>query len=189
MAFALILRQARAGWSESSLKRSAGYTLAEGLKKESHVNHLRVDHMAQRILVAVDGSEASDKALEYAIQLAKQEQADLTVLAVVEPEHPQSHMFPTEYTSKPYNDAEKNRLEQVLKEGAKKANNEAPDVPLEMKLLFGRPGEEIVKECTEGAYKLVVVGSRGIGGIKGIILGSVSKSVADMAPCPVLIVK
>jgi len=144
--------------------------------------------MVQRILVAVDGSESSDKALEYAARTAKAEKADLTILAVVEPEHPKVHTLPADETPS-YDEKERERLKQVLKDDAQKVKAKSASVQVEMKLMFGIPVEEISRECREGEYNLVVVGSRGISGIKGIILGSVSKGVADTAPCPVLIVK
>lgn len=53
----------------------------------------------------------------------------------------------------------------------------------------GRPSERIVEVAKEGKFDVIVMGSRGLGGIKGFFLGSVSDRVADEAACPVLIVK
>ncbi|MFQ6064459.1 MAG: universal stress protein [Candidatus Bathyarchaeia archaeon] len=57
------------------------------------------------------------------------------------------------------------------------------------KLVEGRPSERIVEVAKEGKFDVIVMGSRGLGGIKGFFLGSVSDRVADEAACPVLIVK
>ena len=56
-------------------------------------------------------------------------------------------------------------------------------------LVEGRPADKIVETAKEGMFDLIVIGSRGLGGIKEFFLGSVSNRVADKAPCPVLIVK
>ena len=57
------------------------------------------------------------------------------------------------------------------------------------KLVEGRPADKIVETAKLESCDLIVIGSRGLGGIKEFFLGSVSDRVADEAPCPVLIVK
>ena len=57
------------------------------------------------------------------------------------------------------------------------------------KLLEGRPADKIVEIAKQESFDLIVIGSRGLGGIKEIFLGSVSDRVADESHCPVLIVK
>ena len=56
-------------------------------------------------------------------------------------------------------------------------------------VVVGRPAEEIVKAANEPAVGLVVVGARGFGAVKRVLLGSVSERVLHEAQCPVLIVK
>jgi nucleotide-binding universal stress UspA family protein len=68
-----------------------------------------------------------------------------------------------------------------------RAKNLAFDIST--KLVEGRPADKIVETAKNGNFDLVVVGSRGLGGIKEFFLGSVSDRVADEAPCPVLIIK
>ncbi|MCL6634301.1 MAG: universal stress protein [Peptococcaceae bacterium] len=53
----------------------------------------------------------------------------------------------------------------------------------------GNPVQEIVDFAREGAFSQIVIGSRGMGGLKGIILGSVSSKVVQLAECPVTVVK
>lgn len=53
----------------------------------------------------------------------------------------------------------------------------------------GDPAEEIVRVAKEGRYDLIVLGSRGLSGWKGLLMGSVSKRVVSMAGCSVLVVK
>ena len=57
------------------------------------------------------------------------------------------------------------------------------------KLAEGRPADKIVEAAKEGSFNLIVIGSRGLGGIKEFFLGRASDRVVDEAPCPVLIVK
>lgn len=79
--------------------------------------------------------------------------------------------------------------EKVLSRALKKAKKEKPDLRISRKLLEGRPSNRIIETAKEGSFDMIVMGSRGLGGIKQFFLGSVSDRVADEAPCPVLIVK
>ena len=79
--------------------------------------------------------------------------------------------------------------EQVLVEALKKANKVDAKIKVSTKLLKGRAADKIVEVANEGGFGLIVIGSRGLGGIKEFFLGSVSDRVADEAKCPVLIVK
>ena len=58
-----------------------------------------------------------------------------------------------------------------------------------MAIKDGRPADVIVQTAIDDHVDLIVLGSRGLGGIKQLFLGSVSDRVADEARCPVLIVK
>ena len=57
------------------------------------------------------------------------------------------------------------------------------------RVIAGHPAEAIVRAARRDAADLLVVGSRGLSGVKAVALGSVSQAVAQLAPCPVLIVK
>ncbi len=54
---------------------------------------------------------------------------------------------------------------------------------------IGNPAQEIVDFAQEEGFDLIVIGSRGMGNLKGIVLGSVSSKVIQLANCPVTIVK
>jgi nucleotide-binding universal stress UspA family protein len=64
-----------------------------------------------------------------------------------------------------------------------------PDLKISQKLVEGRPSTRIVETAKEGNFVLIVMGSRGLSGVKEFFLGSVSDRVADDAECPVMIVK
>jgi len=57
------------------------------------------------------------------------------------------------------------------------------------RVIAGHPAEAIVRAARRDGVDLLVVGSRGLTGVKAAALGSVSQAVAQLAPCPVLIVK
>ena len=79
------------------------------------------------------------------------------------------------------------RLELALDEAVGDVARRRTGIDVERKLVEGDAGETLVKEGA-GA-ELLVVGSHGRSGFKAALLGSVSRSVVDHAPCPVVVVK
>ncbi|MMZ57327.1 Stress response protein NhaX [compost metagenome] len=86
-----------------------------------------------------------------------------------------------------FNEAMKKEGEELL--GRAKAKAEAAGVKTEALYVKGDPARQIVEKAQEGAYQLIVIGSRGLSGLKEMMLGSVSHKVSQLASCPVLIVK
>ena len=127
-----------------------------------------------KILVAIDGSESAEKALEYAVQLAKKHKAKVTLLNVGE-----SKLF----GFKPKVVREVG--EHVLSDAAAKVKG----LKLNKQLEFGNPAETIIEVAEKGNYDLIVVGSRGLSSVKRFFLGSVSDDVSHHAKCSVLIVR
>jgi nucleotide-binding universal stress UspA family protein len=128
----------------------------------------------KRLLVAVDGSEKAEKALQYAIQICKHLKAKMTLLNVEE--------------------AELLRLEpkvakQVGEEILAGAATKAKDVTHDTRLEFGNPARTILKMAKQEDYDLIVLGSRGISSVKRFLLGSVSADVSMHAQRSVLIVR
>jgi nucleotide-binding universal stress UspA family protein len=153
--------------------------------------------MIEKILVAVDGSEHSRKALNYAIELTKKFDGKITVVNVYSVVVPQTQ--PIDGLSTPAMTgtsaamaarmAEDAKLkgEQILVEAERFA--EESGVLVEKVLREGDAVNEIVAEAKTGNFNLVVVGHRGMSKLKEILLGGVSEGVSHKAPCPVLIVK
>ena len=139
--------------------------------------------MISKILVALDGSTHSEKALDYAIFLAKTCRASLGVIHVVH--------FPTIPPTDPQT---VNRILQLLEtlgnEILSKAEEKTKTSGLGVEKIKaqGYPVNYIVKNASERGYDLIIVGSRGMSGIKEVLLGSVSHGVSQRAKCPVLIV-
>jgi nucleotide-binding universal stress UspA family protein len=143
----------------------------------------------KKILAAIDGSEASYMALDFAVSLAKKYSASLTILAVVEPLSPTPSPTIPPGVVEPYMNEVKTYYKGILEKAMERAAEGNKRLDVNTILLHGRAWEKIVGECRNGGYDLLVMGSRGLGGIKGFILGSVSKRAVEEAPCPVLIVK
>ncbi|GIX46310.1 MAG: universal stress protein [Candidatus Tectimicrobiota bacterium] len=142
--------------------------------------------MFHRVLVATGGSPWSNKAVEYAIGLAKDYGVELVILHVVADTPPyfiaeagtslDSIMEGSEETGR-----------RILAEAARWA--EEAGVSYETELAWGRVAEVICRVASERQCDLIVVGSRGLTGFKRLMLGSISNAVAAKAPCPVLVVK
>lgn len=154
--------------------------------------------MIKKILVALDGSKSADKALDFALNLAEKYSAEIRLLSVVPPIIVPPYVYPsfgaTPVPSAPsefqtYSDKLKARFEKVLHSALEKAHKINPDLKISTKLEEGRVAEKIIKTAKEENIDMIVMGSRGLSGIKELFLGSISDTVADKAICPVLIVK
>jgi len=127
-----------------------------------------------KILVAIDGSESAEKALEHVVQLAKKHKAKVTLLNVGE-----SKLF--DFKPK----VVKEVGERVLSDAASKVKG----LKLNTQLEFGNPAETIIEVAEKGNYDLIAVGNRGLNSVKRFFLGSVSDDVSHHAKCSVLIVR
>jgi nucleotide-binding universal stress UspA family protein len=76
-----------------------------------------------------------------------------------------------------------------LQEAQEDIKDHYPDLRIETKLLEGRPSSTIVDEAENNDVDLIVIGSRGLGGITGWILGSTSRRIVESCTKPVLVVK
>ncbi len=148
-----------------------------------------VETIPTRILVAVDGSPHSMVACRYAAGLAHRLGATLIALHAVSPDASlPSFGAPTETARAALQAETTARLvgESILDE-ARAAIDEL--VPLEIDLAFGEPAEVIINRARELEADLIVVGSRGLGLVDRLLLGSVSTAVVQQAHCPVLVVR
>jgi nucleotide-binding universal stress UspA family protein len=139
-----------------------------------------------RIVVAYDHSELSKKALKMAMNLAKQDkQIEILVLMVLQPARPMVYSYG--YAFEAIQDSEReevNSIRKEIEEDLQLLPNKTRSVVIE-----GNPGVMIVEFVKQNDCDLVVMGSRGLSGLKELFLGSVSHYVVQKAPCPVFIVK
>ncbi|MGD6934637.1 MAG: universal stress protein [Candidatus Bathyarchaeia archaeon] len=162
--------------------------------------------MISKILVPLDGSEPASRALDFSCYLADKCSAEILVLGVIEPmiapvfsraygqpmtqpmeTPPIPPVSPAEVRS--IMNSQKVHYENLLFDALEKARKNYPNLKISTQLKEGQPSDEIIETAKEGCFDIIVIGSRGLGGIKGFFLGSVSKKVTNEAVCPVLIVK
>jgi len=155
--------------------------------------------MFEKILVPLDGSEHSTRALGKAVEIAKKFGSKITLIhaysvsvqPIMMPE-PTAMSMPgipvlTAGEVTRVTDAARKAGNNILQDGEAKVK--AEDVEVEKLLLEGHAVQEIVRVAKEGNFDLIVMGARGLSKIKVILLGSVSDAVIHHATCPVLIVK
>ena len=135
------------------------------------------------ILVPVDGSVPAEKALNYALNLAEIHDAKVEIMTVVD----EVKMAPD--WAREYSEKLRKQDEDVLTSTFSKAVKEKPNIKISKCLAEGYASEEILKCAEKGHHDLIVMGSRGMGLVRGLVLGSVSSRVVNKAEIPVLIVK
>jgi nucleotide-binding universal stress UspA family protein len=160
--------------------------------------------MIKAILVPVDGSKHSEKALDYALDLAETSNASVTILHVMPPLEYPSLPYQSEYSpasvggsglarepiwTEEFSHNVETDCELMLKTTLERSKKLKPNLNITSKLVRGRPDDMIIETAHEGNYDLVVVGSRGRGGARETLLGSVSHSVANHCHCPVTIIR
>ena len=142
--------------------------------------------MFKKILVPLDGSGHSLRALEIAVGIAKNFSSRLVLIHV----HSAKWLIskPGELAMLPELIEETRKIgNRILADNKKRV--EAEGVQVATVLREGHAVGEIVKTCKESKCDLIVMGARGLSTIKEILFGSVSHGVARHAPCPVLVVR
>ena len=135
-----------------------------------------------KILVPVDGSSYSDKALAHACELAKAQKAVLLLMYVIDKSIPLNFLDRKEYLS---------ILRRYGKKIIKKASETATRRGVSSKQIIkeGSVSKEIIKTAKNQKCNLIIVGSKGLGATERFFLGSTSTKLAADSPCSVLIVK
>ncbi|KUG02416.1 universal stress protein uspa [hydrocarbon metagenome] len=145
--------------------------------------------MFKHILVPVDGSAFSINAARRAVVIAQKHGSKITLLHVIN--HSQLFSMGPPQSLPVITDV----MIDGFRSGAEKILADALDtisptpVEVETELEWGTPSQVIIAKAQEGFCDLIVMGSRGLGTVSGLLLGSVSDRVAKLAPCPVMIIK
>ena len=147
--------------------------------------------MFKKILVPLDGSKSSKKALELAVSLARRFSGGLVLFHAEElvyygapvPDYMGWSSSLTGETMKALHE----RGNKVLEEAKTVAAKEVPSV--ETRLVIGSPAAAICAAAEKESCDLIVMGSRGLSDVKGMFLGSVSHAVLQRSKCPVLLIK
>lgn len=143
----------------------------------------------RKILYATDYSRASARALDEAVRLARQNDAELLVVHVMEPVTPY-------VTGEDFGSAELYmKLEETTKKEAEFSMNKLLDKLQKSKvkakglLLKGTPHDQIVSAAKRRNADLIVIGTHGRTGLSKLFMGSVAGKVVSTASCPVLTVR
>jgi nucleotide-binding universal stress UspA family protein len=131
------------------------------------------------ILVPVDFSDCSIKALQYAIPFAKQFHAELSLLYVVQRYAQIPEMARVDVESA--QDGEK-RLEELRR-------SVLNAVPVKTFLRTGEADAEIISLAKESGIDLIIISTHGRTGLAHVLLGSTAERIVRRAPCPVLVVR
>ena len=150
--------------------------------------------MIKNILVAVDGSESSAKALDFAADMADKYGAALTVLNVSQASAtvgvmPQQIMDYSGSGMIVMPNVFREIHNEILNKAIEHAKTAKPNLTISPKLVEGDPASQIVATAKNDGFDVVVIGHKGAGRVKEMFLGSVSEKVAHLAPCPVIIVR
>jgi len=131
----------------------------------------------KKILVPVDGSKHSMRAAEYALELARQMQAEIILMHSHKP-------FPM-VLGEPYF---QNAVNKILKKSSKLLEPYR-DLPFTDQIMEGHADDVISEVANIEKCDLIVMGSRGRSDLKGLLLGSNTHRVLKTAPCPVLVIR
>ena len=130
-----------------------------------------------KILLAFDGFDYSQPALDETARLAREEEAMINIVSVVPP------------TARGTKSGGHPGLPPHARDDVAMARDYLRDrgIDADTKIRFGDPADELIEEATEGKYDLAVAGSRGLSAIGGLLLGSVSRKLVKRMPCPLIV--
>jgi nucleotide-binding universal stress UspA family protein len=144
--------------------------------------------MFKKMLVPVDGSEISLRAVRTAAQMAKADHAELVLLHVAAP-----FVFPYGYDPGMFQSTSENIYNQRVEEGAKQLLDRAkdhagPDLVVHTQwIMSDRTEEAIVKAAKSEACDVIVIATHGRGAVGRALLGSVTSRLLPLSPVPVLV--
>jgi nucleotide-binding universal stress UspA family protein len=155
------------------------------MKTKSSKRSRRFRMKPQRLLVPMDFSDSSVRALRHAVKLAAESGGSLTIV----------HVVPADYGLLGIGREESRDLDKSLqRQGAHRLRALADahvgqNVPADLEVRRGRPAEEIVAAATESKSDLIVLSTHGHTGLDRYLIGSVADRVVRLAPCPVLLMR
>lgn len=141
-----------------------------------------------KILVPYNNTTQSNSAVQHAYKMAVAARASMTLFHVV--------------PDTPFTDGEKGGADGSTRTGSIKQNKakarlmldqlknsfSGSDVKIDIAVATGKPSHEVCKKAKIEGYDVIVMGSRGLGKIPGLLGGSVSSKVRSNAPCPVILI-
>lgn len=141
------------------------------------------------IIVGIDGSPSSGEALGWAIEEACLRNAKVVALMawdyLNQPHRPNEDSFDPDFDAARAQAFLDELVTDVLREVNRNTDLDPAAVEVERRVVLGLPAKVLLEAAAD--TDLVVVGRRGLGGFKGMLLGSVSQHVVQHAPCPVVV--
>ena len=142
-----------------------------------------------KILLAIDGSEESRRALQAAAELSKDTGSEVHVTYVLpSPNELRGHHLYSREVMRSVTERAEEEGRSFLEDQAEQLRSSGGKLA-ETHLKAGEPDKEIVKLSEELGAGTIVIGSRGLGALKRALMGSVSESVVKHAHCPVFVVR
>ncbi|GGJ88416.1 universal stress protein UspA [Lentibacillus kapialis] len=144
--------------------------------------------MKRKILVAYDGSELSEEALQEAkLQAAGIPETEVHVVVVVTQTGPSTNVTVAKNIQYEVADSLRPDMERIYREF------ETESIPIYTEIIIAdtnrNAGVKVCEYADERDIDLIIAGSRGLGTVKKMLLGSVSNQIVQEANCPVLIIK
>jgi len=140
--------------------------------------------MIKKILVPVDGSKHASKAIEMAANVARQDDAVIHLLHVATltkiPDGIREYIKSENIHESSYFVALQTMGNRILEAACEEAIRKGAE-NVQASVLEGDPAETIINYAKEGGFDMIVLGSRGLGNFKGLMLGSVSSKVCHAA--------
>jgi universal stress protein A len=158
----------------------------ERLLSQGSASAVAREFALRSILVPIDFSDCSRKALQYAVPLARQFGSRLLLV----------HVMPVHYfVGSEFGPVDVPVPEQEMRENSERALDRFAReeigvvVPVATRVCRGQPVQEIVAVAREAGVDLILLSTHGHTGLKHVLLGSVTENVVRYAPCPVLVVR
>lgn len=173
---------------------------AKTVKYMAERSHAPSSQLFKKILVALDGSESSQRAAQAALELAEKLKAELSILHAISPPTSYYHSTiasptgmslpaPSQHEIDAYYAYARNVALSVVGETEAKAKKQGIRVKTWTPEAVSSVVETIINHAVKENVDLITVGTRGLGGFKKMLLGSVSSGIVSHAHCPVLVVR
>ncbi|PZT55057.1 universal stress protein [Paenibacillus silvae] len=142
--------------------------------------------MFDKVMVAIDKAEITNKLLDATVEIAQNKQSQITLVNVSQ-DYLSNGMT---YVPEPFLEDLLNEMEKASLDLLHQAKSKLKSAGINPETIHlkGDPAYEILNYARETGQQLVIIGSRRLMGVKGMMLGSVSHKVSQLSNCPVLIV-
>jgi nucleotide-binding universal stress UspA family protein len=147
------------------------------------------EELPKKIIVPLDGSDFSFRAAEYALNLARLTDGEISCVHAIGNLPYIEYMTPSALTIPRYIQEAKKQTEDWFSQVKSKAAKHGIKVTAETIFNLPSVAESIINYASEQKADLIVIGTRGRSGLKRLVLGSVASAVVSHASCPVLVVR